>query len=163
MNTKLHKTNIINKLNYQSLNNRNVISDNVIENKVFSLDERTEIVIEAQSSEISIESICAREGILLSVFYQWTQEFLRKTSIDSNSNVSVEKEFSDEEKFSIVIEGTSGVSSIAEICRREDITQDIFLEWIYEGIKGRKSLSKVRNFDNPHTEFQIEFSSCGEG
>jgi lipopolysaccharide/colanic/teichoic acid biosynthesis glycosyltransferase len=38
-------------------------------------------------------------------------------------------------KFSIVVEGRSGKTSVAEICRREKISQDTFLEWTSDYLK----------------------------
>ena len=39
------------------------------------------------------------------------------------------KQYSAEEKIRIVLEGVSGEDSIAELCRREGITQGVYYKW----------------------------------
>ncbi len=97
--------------------------------KKFSLEERTRIVIEGQSAKMTIDRICAREGITPPMFYQWTHDFLNTNKLNVENNVPVLKEFDQERIFKIVIEGKSGLTSVAEICRREGITHDDFLDW----------------------------------
>jgi len=115
-------------------------NDNDIKiNTHFSLKDRTRIVIEGQSAKTSIENLCIREGISSSVFYQWTQEFLKNKNSNSKMNSVLIKELTEEEKFKIVIEGKTGETSIAEICKRESITQDKFLEWSQTFLELRKN------------------------
>jgi lipopolysaccharide/colanic/teichoic acid biosynthesis glycosyltransferase/transposase-like protein len=118
-------------------------------NKQFSLEERVKIVIEGQSDSKSILQLCAREGITPIIFNQWTQEFLKTNTFGSKIKSSDIKELTEDQKFNIVIEGKSGLTSIAEICRRENITQDTFLDWSQEFLEVRKS--KLQNFkiNNP--------------
>ena len=106
--------------------------------KKFSLEERTKIVVEGQSGAITIDEICAREGISPSIFYHWTQDFLRINSFESKVIFPELSELAEDEKFRIVIEGKTGVTSIAQICRREKITQNIFLDWSQEFLNVRK-------------------------
>lgn len=56
-------------------------------------------------------------------------ETLINPSLEEKLN---DKKFSDDTKFSIVLQGLNGEYSIAEICRRENITQETFLQWSKE-------------------------------
>lgn len=110
----------------------------------FSLSERTRIVVEGQGDKISLEDLCLREGISLGTFDKWTREFL-----DRNETTEEKRELTLEEKFNIVIEGQSGKTSIAEICRREGITQDIFLNWSEKFLEHRRSKLDRYKLQNP--------------
>ncbi len=116
--------------------------------KNFTFSERTKIVIEGQSGETAISEICLRERISVAVFNQWSQEFLDNNNFESEVNDPKLKDFTEDDKFKIVIEGKNGETSIAEICRRENITYDIFLDWSQEFLELRKrklQQSKVKN------------------
>ena len=110
--------------------------------KFFSQAEKNRIVIEGQSGNSDIGEICIREGITPQTFYDWTQEFLEVNVENNSAIVNPPKKRTDGDKFSIVLEGKSGETSIPEICRRENITQDIFLQWSREFLEIRKLKSK---------------------
>lgn len=129
--------------------------------KTFSLEERTNIVIEGQGQKIPLTELCFREGISLNTFDQWTKEFLNR------SEVGLERDkLTDEDKFKIVIEGKSGETSIAEICRREQITQDMFLDWSRKFIELRRSQLDKFNLLNPtyqkNKQLIVNFSNSNE-
>lgn len=98
-------------------------------NKVFSKELKEQIVVDGQSGRLTISEICKREGITPAIFYEWTKEFLYENELSSYSNLEKNNEFSDDDKFRIVLEGCNGEFSIAEICRRENITHNQFLDW----------------------------------
>jgi len=142
--TKLQNQNFINELKQRIYRDNLLDSDKnttniLFKHKQFSLKERTKIVIEGQSAKMTIDQICAREGITPEVFYQWTHNFLQIKDIAKEKDSPGLKDLEQEEKFNIVIEGKSGITSIAEICRRENISQDIFLEWSQNFLDLRKS------------------------
>jgi len=113
-----------------------------------SFEDKMKIVIEGQGGAITINEICAREGITPLIFHQWTQDFLKINGNNSNS-VDV-KTPSDIKKFKIVIEGKSGETSIAEICRRENISHETFLDWSRAFLEVRRQkLQEHSNFKNP--------------
>ena len=95
--------------------------------KVLSFEDRMKIVIEGQGTTISINEICAREGITSLTFHKWTQDFLK--IYNNNSHLLEKKSPLEIKKFEIVIEGKTGETSIPEICRRENITHDTYLDW----------------------------------
>jgi len=49
------------------------------------------------------------------------------------------KKYSAEEKIRIVIEGLRGESSIAELCRREDINANLYYKWSKDFLEAGKS------------------------
>lgn len=52
------------------------------------------------------------------------------------------RKFSSEEKIRIVLEGLKGESSIAEICRRENIHQNLYYKWSKDFLEaGKKRLT----------------------
>lgn len=104
----------------------------------FSTEERTRIVIEGQSAKLTIDQICAKEGITPQIFYQWTDDFLEINNSKTNKVYSPFKKFDKEYRFNIVIEGKSRKNSVAEICRRENISQDTFLSWNREFLELRQ-------------------------
>ena len=113
-----------------------------------SFEDKMKIVIEGQGGAITINEICVREGITPMIFHQWTQDFLKINN--DNSNALDVKAPSDINKFKIVIEGKSGETSIAEICRRENITHETFLEWSRAFLEVRRQkLQEHSNFRNP--------------
>jgi len=92
--------------------------------RVFSEDEKTRIVVEGQSGQITIGQLCLRENITPEVFLSWSKEFLT-----AKVNNTVETVSNEDDKFRIVLEGLNGEFSVAEICKRENITQEEFLQW----------------------------------
>ena len=114
----------------------------------FSEKEKIRIVIDGQSNVMPIEELCKNEGITIKTFNDWTKEFLMapKPSIESDSQV---EEIREDEKFRIVIEGKSGQTSIAEICRRENITQETFLSWCEDFLLVRNRNSILHKLNNP--------------
>ena len=108
-------------------------------NKEFTSKEKARIVIAGQSGNSSIGEICIKEGISPETFYKWSQDFLNTNTQINYIKSSSFKELSDDEKFRIVIEGKNGETSVAEICKRENITQDIFLEWSKKFLEFRKN------------------------
>lgn len=73
--------------------------------------------------------------------------------ISYNKNNVIGKRYSDlsfEKKMKIVTEGNVGESSVSEICSREQITHDTFLDWSQEFLKLRKQESREFNdVENP--------------
>lgn len=119
--------------------------------KKFTIEDRIKIVIEGQSGNISIGDLCLKEGILPKVFYKWSQEFLTLKNVDFKEYKSEKKKFLDDEKYKIVLEGRNGEFSIAEICRRENISQEQFLNWSNEFLQIRnKRLLREKSKDT-HT------------
>ena len=124
--TKLQNQNFIENVKQRIYRNNFTPHD-----KKFSTKERTRIVVEGQSAKMTIDQICAREGITPPIFYQWTQDFLHNSSEPKEAYPKL-KGPSPDEKFKIVIEGKTGLTSIAQICRRENIDQETFLNWSQE-------------------------------
>ena len=104
----------------------------------FSKEEKARIIVKGQSGKETVHEICKKEGITPATFYKWTQEFLKIEKDKAELTHPKPKVLSEDDKFSIVIEGKSGASSVAEICKRENISQDIFLEWSREFLEFRK-------------------------
>ncbi len=48
------------------------------------------------------------------------------------------RQYSAEEKFRIVLEGLHGESSIAELCRKEGINQNLYYRWSKEFLEAGK-------------------------
>jgi transposase len=74
-----------------------------------------------------------REGLLLIVATEeWT---MRKTTKSPGEKIvkdikrATRKHYSSEEKIRIVLDGLRGEDSIAELCRREGISQGIYYKW----------------------------------
>ncbi len=137
--TKLQNQSFIEKVKNQ-INSNNILK----QEKFFSLKERMKIVIEGQSAKMTIDQICSREGITPVIFYQWTQNILH-SNFESKVDSSKFKGLTEDEKFKIVIEGKTGMTSIAQLCRRENVSQDTFLEWSQEFIDlRRRKLKHIR-------------------
>ena len=117
---------------------------NPLKRKTFSQEEKIRIVIDGQSNVLPIEDLCAKEGINLATFENWTKEFLSAPELNAES---IQR--NEEDKFRIVIEGKTGITSVAEICRREKITQDIFLEWCEECMLTRNRSSILQKLNTP--------------
>ena len=75
------------------------------------------------------------------------------------------RKFSSEEKIRIVIEGLRGETSIAELCRREGIAQNLYYRWSKDFMEsGRKRLdgdtmreantSEVRSLKNENAQLK---------
>jgi len=126
----IYRKNLLNSTNGNGGRNRK---------KEFTSKEKTRIVIEGQASKDSIGEICIENGISPEIFHQWSQDFLNIDKKNINVHSFVFKKLSDDEKFNIVIEGKNGETSIREICKRENITQDTFLEWSKKFLELRKS------------------------
>lgn len=115
-----------------------------------SLDKRMDLIVEFQSSEISIEDICSRERISQETFLEWNDEFLKLSSVGNfKKNPKTKNSYTENEKFQIVIEGKCGDLSIAEICRRENISHDTYLEWSqsFVNLRKRKGYSRIVDSD----------------
>ena len=54
----------------------------------FSKEDKIRIVIEGQSSQISIAELCSREGITLRTFNNWTNDYLLNQKNEENSQGS---------------------------------------------------------------------------
>jgi lipopolysaccharide/colanic/teichoic acid biosynthesis glycosyltransferase/transposase-like protein len=105
----------------------------------FSFEEKMKIIVEGQSGKTTIDDICIRESISTKTFFKWSEEFLNlNASLDEHVSLEA-KDLKEDEKFNIVIEGKSGETSIAEICRRESISQDTFLKWTKEFLEVSKN------------------------
>lgn len=145
--TKLHDKNFTDKLKQKTtpkkiLNSIRIKNNGLDKDRKFTLNERTKIVVEGQSAKMTIDQICARERITPETFYKWTNDFLQNKNYENDEHL--DKELNLEDKFKIVIEGKSGETSIAEICRRERITHDTFLDWSQTFVDLRKN--KLQNF-----------------
>ena len=153
MEIKLQKQSFIEEIKRNLLTkvkNEQVLRPKVIPLKSqFSQEFRSKIVVEGQANVHLIPIVCQREGISISTFNDWTKEFIGDTELIKNKTVANEKHLSKDQRFKIVLEGKGGYTSIAEICRREGISQDVFLEWNDEFLKVResKSLNQERNAD----------------
>jgi len=146
METKLHKKSYF-KISNQKTQN---FPDEISVKRVHSLsyEDKIRIVVEGQSGKLAIDKICLREGITQTVFNQWTGEFLKNESGTVNPSTD-KKQFSKDDKYRIVLEGNNGTYSIAEICKKESISQDDFLRWSDEFLqigKKRKDREKSNDF-----------------
>jgi transposase len=62
------------------------------------------------------------------------------------------RHFSAEDKIRIVLEGLRGEESIAELCRREGIVQNLYYRWSKEFLEaGKKRLAGERRDRQPRT------------
>lgn len=77
-----------------------------------------------ESISDSSEVLCKKNGISNTTYQKWNEP---------NSLA-----LGQDRKFSLVLEGKTGISSIAEICRRESIEHETFLEWCREFVTFRK-------------------------
>ena len=57
------------------------------------------------------------------------------------------RHFSAEEKFRVVLEGLRGEDSIAELCRREGIVQNLYYRWSKDFLEAGKHLSSAKGAD----------------
>jgi transposase len=66
------------------------------------------------------------------------------------------KHYSAEEKIRIVLEGLRGEDSIAELCRREGIAQNLYYRWSKDFLEaGKKRLLAIRFGPPPRTRSTI--------
>lgn len=107
----------------------------------FNDNEKMEVVVEGQSSDLSIDEFCAAKGISTESFNEWSKMFLNARDTEEIDVSKFEKK--PEYKFRCVLEGRSGQLSISEICRREGITKETFLDWCQEflNLQNRESLA----------------------
>ena len=62
------------------------------------------------------------------------------------------RHFSAEDKIRIVLEGLRGEESIAELCRREGIVQNLYYRWSKDFLEaGKKRLAATRRGPRPRT------------
>lgn len=77
----------------------------------------------------------------------------------------MQKKYSAEEKIRIIIEGLRGETSVAELCRREDINTNLNYKWSKEFLEAGKSrlagdikreatTSEVHNLKNENSELK---------
>lgn len=154
MKTKLLKNYYLK--NYRSGTTEKIIKNSMVKDEVsvdkikyFSSEDKTRIVVEGQSGAITIHDICLREGITPIVFSQWSKDFLEITSENRIDLQPVKKSLSDDDRYRIVLEGNNGTYSIAEICKKENISHDKFLQWSDEFLqitKRRLDREKVKDF-----------------
>ena len=65
--------------------------------------------------------------------------------IVKDSQRATHKHYSSEEKIRIVLDGLRGEDSIAELCRREGISQGIYYKWFKDFMEaGKKRLARDR-------------------
>ena len=147
METKLHKNSYF-KIYNQKITN--FPEEKLTENgRSLSSEDKIRIVVEGQSGEMTIDKICLREGITISDFHKWTAEFLKSKSAAIVKLATDKKYFSKDDKYRIVLEGNNGTYSIAEICKKEGISQDNFLQWSDEFLqisKKRKERERANDF-----------------
>jgi len=110
----------------------------------FGFEHKMKIVIEGQANPGNINELCFREGISLSTFHKWSLELLSNTAVKTNLSLEKNVTRNQDERFRLVIEGKSGVTSVGEICNRENISHNLFLEWSQEFVTFRRRfLTKV--------------------
>ncbi|MEL4455475.1 sugar transferase [Lutimonas vermicola] len=114
--------------------------------KFFTKDEKIRIIMDGQSNVIPIEELCRNEGIAVSTFNLWTKEFLSAPAVKQQKET---EGITENHKFRVVIEGKSGETSVAEICRRENITQETFLNWCEDFLLLRNRNSIIHKLNNP--------------
>jgi len=108
----------------------------------FSKAERKALVMEGKNAPDSIDDLCMKTGIDRATFNLWAYEFLNGSSRALHEDVR-RKVRNQSHRFNVVIEGRTGETSVAEICRREAITQDDFLKWTKEFIEVRREELKT--------------------
>jgi len=129
MKTKLLK-------NYRFRTTEKIYRNSVLKDKVsvdkrkyFSIEDTTRIVVEGQSGEVTIQEICLRDAITPIRFYKKSNDFLKVSSENKIDIQPNRKSLSDDDRYRIVLEGNNGTYSIAEICKKENISHDKFLQW----------------------------------
>lgn len=89
-----------------------------------SEDDKMDLVVEGQSSELSLDEFCRSKGVELKVFSEWTDQLINsETELLTNDS----KESTTEEVIgNLVTEVLNGELSVAELCRRESISTGTF-------------------------------------
>jgi lipopolysaccharide/colanic/teichoic acid biosynthesis glycosyltransferase/transposase-like protein len=91
---------------------------------VLGPSEKFDILKEIQRNSDSYEVVYRDNGISTETYFKGKDE--------------LGKNLTQDRKFSLVLEGKTGISSIAEICRRESVEHETFLEWCREFVSYRK-------------------------
>ena len=74
------------------------------------------------------------------------------TQVVKNIRRATRRHFSAEDKIRIVLEGLRGEDSIAELCRREGIVQNLYYRWSKDFLEaGKKRLAAIRPGPRPRT------------
>ena len=120
--------------------------------KQWSREERYRIVLELQAGYADAKKISEREGIEYEILTGWTQEFLGQGISDAKEIVHSDS-LTDDEKYRLVLEGINGESSVAEICRRQDISHDLFLSWSQKLVKER--VSRLKDFESSNRLIEL--------
>lgn len=122
--------------NFKSMNG--IFLDSLKSENTFTEKDKVRIVLEGQSGSLTVSEVCNKEHISLSTFHKWTKEVLFfKQETPKKEPLSVGN-FSEYHKSQIVIEGKSGETSIDEICKREKISKETFLDWCQDFLQLRK-------------------------
>ena len=113
-----------------------ILATGVVANACYNYWPATQDVIDATAR---IEEICKREKISEETFNCWSNELLINDNLTEDVDV-VEQGIDplQEQRFNLVNEGSSGLTSVAEICRREKIDHETFLSWSQEFLKLKK-------------------------
>lgn len=149
MNIKLHEKKFIEefkkrgRLSLRSLSSKPKSSSRQI--MTHSVKDKMNIVVEGQSGLTSVQDICQREGIDQKTYLQWTDDFLKNHKSLNVEGLEFQSKLSDEGRFNIVIEGLSGHTAVAEICKREKISQELFLKWCDDFSRLRKESSLTQD------------------
>jgi transposase len=89
----------------------------------------------------------------------------RKTTKTSAANTvrnirrNTRKKYSGEEKIRIVLEGLRGEETVAELCRREGISESVYYRWSKEFLEAGKQ-RLVGKAERSHRLDQQEFYNC---
>lgn len=136
MNTKLPPLKLFNPVKKDKLERVSISRDKIAFlqkiDKTFSIEKRQLLVVEGQSGLTSIDDICGREGITPAIFNQWSLELLENRNQDERNGSERLIHLSTDDKYRIVLEGNNGEFSVAEICRKERIKQEDYLQWSNE-------------------------------
>ena len=139
--------------NYSLLKQKEIF--NPKDKKHFSLEERENIVIIGQSTNLTLIEFCQKERITIHQFNLWSNEFLSRKKEDLLIDEITTTELPSDDKHRIVLEGHNGEYSVAEICRKENITQDKFLKWSDEFLQIRNKRF-ARELTNDHHTSKIK-------
>ena len=105
---------------------------NTQKTKDFTFKDKERIVVEGQSNPDNIDEICRREGINSFLFLEWSEDILKHDK-SVNAEIARKSNLDNQDyRFRIVLEGKNGETSVGEICKRENLTQEEFLSWTKE-------------------------------
>jgi len=77
------------------------------------------------------------------------------TQVVKNIRRATRRHFSAEDKIRIVLEGLRGEDSIAELCRREGIVQNLYYRWSKDFLEaGKRRLAAIRPEPRPQTRLR---------